>query len=683
MKQFNRMSLINQTVLPMAVVILTFFITFACVAYYYSKDALITQAEESLERDTNLIIEKLRFYDETLRNNADRLSSAFFSLLEGGIELDASRTMTIGQYESPLLILNSVPLNLDFSYPDEFTKLTGGTATIFVRYENDFLRATTSLRKSDGSRAIGTLLGQNHPGYIKLMNGEKYVGRAHLFGRYYMTVYSPIQDIAGETIAILYVGFDFTEGLKSLYKNLTKLHFGKNGGVLIFNTKKGAGFGKALVYHQLENIMLMDIKDADGIPVFSEIHENDSGSISFNWQDENTSVTREMIASYTEFKPWDIMVITEGYVDELASASTSIRNILIVTGILCSLVVLSLTILTLKKGLKPLRQISETIKKISNGDLQINIDTKNAENSKNEIVLLNSDINNLVNNLNKLIKQISFSTSSVESASENLTAIADKNFNNVEAQKRDADSLATAITEMVASSQEIANFAKHAATETQNVDQMISEGQEIVSHSASTAKILSTTIEKTAEMINLVDQDSNSISTVLDVIRDIAEQTNLLALNAAIEAARAGEQGRGFAVVADEVRTLAQRSQDSTHEIRSIIEKLQNGSKEAVKTMQHGLERSNESVAEATHASESLEAIGNSMSTLSGMTSEIANTTDNQKTVGEDINHNIVRISDIAYETNENGNLLLESIQELQQLSSDLQTEVNKFKVSA
>jgi len=212
---------------------------------------------------------------------------------------------------------------------------------------------------------------------------------------------------------------------------------------------------------------------------------------------------------------------------------------------------------------------------------------------------------------------------------------------------------------------------------------MVHQGQEIVIRSASTAKTLSTTIEQTATMVDHVEQDTKSISTVLDVIRDIAEQTNLLALNAAIEAARAGEQGRGFAVVADEVRTLAQRSQNSTHEIQSIIEKLQNASKEAVTTMKQGLDKSNESVVEANRASESLDAIGGSMSKLSSMTSEIANTTDNQKTVGEDINQSVVRISDISYETNENSAQLLESIKELQNFSSDLQIEVNKFKIHA
>ncbi len=683
MNKFRSMSLINQTVLPLILVILTFFITFACIASYYSKNALITQAQESLERDTNLIIDKLRFYDKTLIINADRLSNAFFSMLDGQLELDTTQTMTIGEYESPLILLNSTPLNLDFSYPDNFTKLTGGTATIFVRYQDDFLRATTSLRKTDGSRAIGTLLGQNHPGYEKLMNGEKYVGRAHLFDRDYMTVYSPVQNYAGKTIAILYVGFDFTEGLQSLYQHLSKIRFGENGSVLILNTKEGNEFGKAIAHYKLKDEMLMNAKDADDRAIFNEMFTNKSGLISFNWQDDINSSAREMIASYTVFNPWNIMVISKGYVDELASASTRLRNILIATGIVCSLIVLGLTILPMKKGLEPLRLIGEKIKRISNGDLRIETEIAGDRNSKNEIVLLNSDINILVRNMNNLIKQISSSTLSVETASNNLTQISDKNFENVEFQKKDADSLATAITEMVASSQEIANFAKDAANETQTVNKMVHEGQEIVSSSASTAKTLSTSIEKTAEMINRVEQDSNSISTVLDVIRGIAEQTNLLALNAAIEAARAGEQGRGFAVVADEVRTLAQRSQDSTHEIQAIIEKLQHSSKDAVHTMQQGLDRSNESVTEATRALDSLEAIGNSMSKLSSMTSEIANTTDNQRTVGEDINQSVVRISDIAYESDKNSNLLVDSIKELQQFSSELKTEVNKFNVSS
>jgi len=683
MKNYKHMSLVKQTVLPLTITVLSFFIIFACIAYYDSKIALTTQAKQSLERDTDLIFEKIKFYDMTLRQNADRLSNAFFTLLEGEIALDPYQTITVGKYESPRLSLDSTVLNLDFSYPDEFTKLTGGTATIFVRYENDFLRVSTSLRKTDGSRAIGTLLGQKHPGFKKLMAGERYVGRAYLFGHDYMTVYLPVQNSLGETIAILYTGFNFTDGLQSLYDFLGDIRFGENGSVFLFSTKDNSDFGKALVSHQLKNKVLTNIKDVNGQTIFNDMYKNKKGSMSYEWKAENDTSAKEMIASYKIFEPWDIMVVTKGYIHELTSASISIRNNLVITGAICSLILFYLIGIILKKGLSPLGKISETIKKISNGDLQIRIDIDENEKTNNELLLLNSDIYLLLNNLNKLIKQISVSASAVDLTSGKLTQISDTNTKNVEIQKRETDSLATAITEMVASSEEIANFSRTAAEETTNVDQMVHEGQEVVSTSALTAQNLSTTIEQTSTTIDLVAQDSKSISTVLYVIRDIAEQTNLLALNAAIEAARAGEQGRGFAVVADEVRTLAQRSQNSTHEIQSIIEKLQQGTNTAVKTMHDGLERSNESVEHANRASASLDAIGNSMSTLSKMTTQIADTTGNQKIVGENVNQNIIRISDIAHETNENSHLLYESIQELQQLSSSLQTEINKFSVSS
>ena len=142
MTVFKKLSLVNQAALPQVCLVLVFFVAFAVVAYHHSKNALIAQAEESLQRDTRLVVENLAFYEGTLRDNANRLSQAFFAMLDGEIEIDPGRTMDINGYDSPVLLHESRPLNLDFSFPDQFTRLTGGTATVFVRYEDDFLRAT-------------------------------------------------------------------------------------------------------------------------------------------------------------------------------------------------------------------------------------------------------------------------------------------------------------------------------------------------------------------------------------------------------------------------------------------------------------------------------------------------------------------------------------------------------------
>lgn len=281
-----------------------------------------------------------------------------------------------------------------------------------------------------------------------------------------------------------------------------------------------------------------------------------------------------------------------------------------------------------------------------------------------------------------LVKEILGSAGQLAAAAEELSAITEQSNTGVMRQQGEIGQVATAMNEMSATVSEVSKNAANAATAAQEADDRAKDGWNVVNTTVQTINNLASEVERTSEVIENLKGDSLSIGTVLDVIRDIAEQTNLLALNAAIEAARAGEQGRGFAVVADEVRTLASRTQQSTREINDMIERLQNGANQAVSVMEMGRAKAEESVEQAAKAGEALQSITGVVDNIKSMNMQIASAAEEQSATAEEINRNIVNISEVAQETAGGSQQTASASDELARLASDLQSQVGKFKVS-
>ncbi|MFZ5593131.1 MAG: methyl-accepting chemotaxis protein [Pseudomonadota bacterium] len=331
----------------------------------------------------------------------------------------------------------------------------------------------------------------------------------------------------------------------------------------------------------------------------------------------------------------------------------------------------------LNRSFKPLQTAIATMQSIAAGDLTLRVEVTSADETGKLLAALKA----MLEKFHTMIQQINAATVRLAAAAEQMSVITDETGLGVRRQQAETEQVAAATNEMSATSQEVARNARLASEAAQRARQEAHTGKQVVDQTVTVIKDLAREVDATAEVIHKLESESGNIGTVVNVIRSIAEQTNLLALNAAIEAARAGEQGRGFAVVADEVRTLANRTQESTQEIRVMIERLQAGSREAVQVMEHGRNRTSASVEQAGKAGASLVGITDAVAAIANMNMEISSAAEEQRAVSGEINRNIVNISRVAEQTTLATQQMSQAGTELSSLAAQLQSLVSQFKV--
>ncbi|MFU7708882.1 methyl-accepting chemotaxis protein [Aeromonas veronii] len=347
-------------------------------------------------------------------------------------------------------------------------------------------------------------------------------------------------------------------------------------------------------------------------------------------------------------------------------------------GALTLLFVVIVAWLLIRQIRNPVMTLLEQTRQVAAGNLTSQLDMKQF--SHDELGKLAQGFNEMQSNLRMLVNEVSGSVVQLGAAAEEISAVAQQSANNMGAQQHELNQLATAMNEMQATVQEVARNTNDAASAATSASDTAAQGSETVNDSIGRIEKVATAIEETALVIRQLGDDSRNIGMVLEVIQGIAEQTNLLALNAAIEAARAGEQGRGFAVVADEVRTLAKRTQDSTSQINHIISELQQRANEAGVTMQQSQDMMSETVHTAREAGASIAEISSSVNSISYMNIQIATATEEQGAVSEELNRNVVNISNASEEVATGAKQMAQACNDLNLLATQLQEVVRKFR---
>ncbi|MCK3865275.1 MULTISPECIES: methyl-accepting chemotaxis protein [Pseudomonas] len=615
--------------------------------------------EEHLASEARLLADQLNTFHSTLRESTQRLSGLFEKRFGAGLSVRADQPVAVAGVQTPSLYLGNEVLNNNFEEVDEFKQMSGGVATVFVRSGDDFIRVSTSLTKQDGNRAIGTVLDRQGAAYQRVADGQTYIGRAVLFDRSYMTQYSPVRDSNGKVIAVLFIGFDYTDAQNAQFENLKRFRLGQTGSLALLDEQKHWLVPPAGVQAPDQAIAVMlDLAKTPGAGRFWSDNNEDFYSVSVPFEGGPWAVVASMPKAEIRAVTWEV----------------GIR--LVIGSVLAMLLAVGATVWLLRSKLAPLSDLVRQAQALGAGDLSARLNVS----SHDEIGQLARSFNQMGEALSTMVSHIRSAAEQVNSRAQALSGLSGGAYEGMEQQSGEITSMAGAVEEFSATSLNIADNMGNTERLAQENAQQTRIGRTSMQEASSSLEHIATALNSTAAVINTLGQRSQEIGGIVGVITSIAEQTNLLALNAAIEAARAGEQGRGFAVVADEVRNLASRTRQATDEISAMIQSIQQETGNAISTMEHGKVLMQDGLSRNADVASALARIDEQSRSAGQQFAAITTATQEQSSTATLLSSNLQSIALANSEQREVVSNLAVTAKELETLAAGLRQEVDRFR---
>jgi methyl-accepting chemotaxis protein-2 (aspartate sensor receptor) len=519
---------------------------------------LESRARDELARGNRSIIATVNTFSGALVAESDRFLAIFQSYFPARFAIDDAHRVTTGGKPVPALLQGGKALNNEVTLIDQFSSSAHVVATLFVRDGQDFVRVTTSLKKDDGSRAVGTSLDHAHPAFPLLLAGKSYGGPAVLFDRPYITRYEPIKDEGGKVIGVYFVGVEISAEMARLAQEIASIRIGETGHYAVIDASPGKRYGTLIVDPTATDDAArapgaaLKVMDVEGNPVFGSMLTARKGELRYRVDAHGRAVDR--LSIYATDPAWNWLVAGTIDLDELYGPVRHLTMVAIGASVALVVALCIVLFVAIRSRItRPLADAVNAARRLAEGDLTARIGSTRGD----EIGQLMRSIDGIGDGLGDIARSVRKAAASMTGSTSEIAAGNADLSSRTEAQAHELQLTASSLDQLTRTVRDNAGHSERAST-------LAGDASVAVQQEAGS-------MQEAVEAMNGIQSSAQRIVDVIGIINGIAFQTNILALNAAVEAARAGEQGKGFAVVAEEVRHLSQRSSGAAKEIEALI----------------------------------------------------------------------------------------------------------------